>query len=69
MGLFGGFDKARLKAHLAMAVQRLRLNKNKKTNEIAVERKSVADLVRRTEFGGRPGAGGCAGVLRAWVSR
>lgn len=48
--LFGGFDKNKLKSHLAMAVQRIRLLRNKKSNEVAIEKRAVTGMLSAKQF-------------------
>jgi hypothetical protein len=43
--LLGGYDKNRLKSHLAMATHRFKLAHNKRQNEIKIERREVSTMV------------------------
>jgi vacuolar protein sorting-associated protein IST1 len=51
LSLFGGgFSRDKLKSHLSMSVQRLRLLRNKKSNELQIEKKGVAALLGARQF-------------------
>ena len=48
--LFGGFNRDRLKSHLSMAVQRLRLLRNKKKNELVIEKRAITSMLIAKDF-------------------
>jgi hypothetical protein len=41
----GGFEKSKLRANLAMSLQRIKLVKAKRTNELRIERRAISEMV------------------------
>jgi len=45
-GIFwSAFDRTKLKSHLSMSVERIRLKENKRSNKMKIERRQIAALV------------------------